>query len=54
MMYYLAKVFQAAGLAIITIDFMRHFPQVMNRKILTLGILLFGMGWVIQKFLLKP
>ena len=52
-MYYLAKTFQAAGLAIITIDFFRNFPQVLNRKVLTLGILLFGIGWIIQKFLLK-
>ncbi len=52
-MYYLAKAFQAAGLGIITIDFIRHFPQVMNRQLLTVGILLFAIGWIIQRFLLK-
>ena len=53
-MFYVAKIFQAAGLAIVTIDFFRKFPNVMDRKILFVGILLFGAGWIIQKFLVKP
>ena len=52
-MYYLGKIFQAAGLGIITFNFFRSFPQVMSRQVLMIGILLFAAGWIIQKYLLK-
>lgn len=52
-MYYMGKIFQAAGLAIVTFDFIRNFPQVMSRQVLGVGITLFAIGWIIQKFLLK-
>lgn len=52
-MYYWGKLFQAAGLTVIAVDFVRNFPAVMNRKVLTVGIILFTVGWVINYFLLK-
>ncbi len=52
-MYGIAKLAQAAGLGIIAFDFVRSFPDVMNRKILGVGILVFAFGWTIQRFLLK-
>ena len=52
-MYYVAKLFQAAGLTIIVIDFIIKFPQLMNQRIFMLGILLFVSGWLINRYLLK-
>lgn len=52
-MYYIAKIAQAAGLGVILIDYLRHFPELMNRRVLAAGIMLFVFGWVIQKFFLK-
>jgi len=52
-MFYLAKFLQAAGLAIILIDFLRHFPGLMNVRILAAGVILFFSGWLIQQYLLR-
>jgi hypothetical protein len=52
-MYYLAKGTQAAGLTIIAIDFVRTFPDLMSRKILASGVILFILGWVIQRYLIQ-
>ncbi len=52
-MYYLAKLTQAAGLGVITVGFLRNFPNLIDRNILMTGIILFGLGWMIQTFLLK-
>ena len=52
-MYYLAKIAQAAGLTLILIDFLKNFPNLMNRKILMAGIILFGFGWIVERFMLK-
>ncbi len=52
-MYYLAKLTQAAGLGVITLGFLRNFPNLINRNILLAGVILFGLGWLIQTFLLK-
>jgi len=52
-MYIIAKIAQAAGLTLILIDYLRHFPELMDRRILAIGILLFLAGWMVQRFMLK-
>ncbi|HLD69782.1 MAG TPA: hypothetical protein VJA17_03360 [Candidatus Omnitrophota bacterium] len=52
-MYYLAKLTQAAGLGVITVGFLKNFPNLIDRNILLAGVVLFGLGWLIQAFLLK-
>jgi len=52
-MYYIAKLVQAAGLTIVVIDFIRHFPELMNFRIMGVGVMLFLFGWIIQRYLLK-
>jgi len=52
-MYYLAKIFQASGLGIIGFSFFINFPKLMNTKALMLGMVMFVVGWVMERFLLK-
>lgn len=52
-MYYFSKLIQAGGLAIIILGFLKNFPNLIERKILFAGMVLFGIGWLIQRFLLK-
>ena len=52
-MFYIAKFFQAAGLTVILINFLVKFPALMNPKFLIAGVLLFLIGWLINKFLIK-
>ena len=52
-MFYIAKIAQLIGLTVLGIDFVRHFPHLMNMKVLASGVLLFIFGWIIQRFLLK-
>lgn len=52
-MFYLSKIAQAAGLAVILWGFATSFPNVMSRQALAIGILLFVFGWIVQNFLLK-
>ena len=52
-MYYLAKLAQLAGLAVIALGFLGKFPALMNPRLLGVGILLFAFGWIVQKYLLK-
>ena len=52
-MFYLGKLFQAAGLVVILIAFLKDFPQLMGYKELVVGIILFGMGWIIDRYLVK-
>lgn len=51
-MYYLAKIFQATGLAVIALGFMAAFPRLMNTRVLLVGIVTFTMGWMMGRFLL--
>ena len=51
-MYYLIKLIQAAGLTLILFAFIRNFPELMDVKILGVGILIFALGWTLQKLLL--
>ena len=52
-MFYIGKIFQAAGLTIILIGFFKDFPKLMNPRLLLVGLLLFLAGWLINKFLIK-
>ena len=53
MLYYLAKMTQAAGLALIAAGFLKNFPHLIDRNFLMTGIFLFGIGWMMRAFLLK-
>lgn len=52
-MYAVAKLAQAAGLGLIAFGFFRSFPELMDRKVLGFGIVIFVFGWIIERFLLK-
>lgn len=52
-MYYLGKIIQATGLTIILIDYIRFFPQLMSRIVLCVGIGVFTLGWLINRFFMK-
>jgi len=52
-MYYLTKLIQATGLTIILIGFLYKFPALMSPKILLAGLVIFGSGWSIEKFILR-
>ena len=49
-MYYISKGLQLIGLIVIVIGFISHFPNLMNYKLLGIGILFFIMGWILQKY----
>jgi len=49
-MYYISKGFQLVGLFIISAGFINKFPQLMDYKLLGVGLVFFIMGVVIQKF----
>ena len=52
-MYWAAKIFQAAGLAVMILGFIRHLPNMMPHNVLLWSIVLFVIGWVIQVIVLK-
>ena len=49
-MYYISKGFQLVGLMIIGTGFINKFPQLMDYKLLGIGMVFFIMGAAIQKF----
>jgi len=49
-MYYISKGFQLAGLLVIGAGAINKFPQLMDYKLLGIGLLFFIMGVAIQKF----
>ena len=49
-MYYISKGFQFAGLLVIGTGFIYKFPQLMDYKLLGIGVVFFIMGVAIQKF----
>lgn len=53
MIYYIGKIFQAAGLTLLLISFLRKFPHLMSYRELFIGIVLFAVGWVINQFMLQ-
>ena len=49
-MYYISKGFQLVGLVVIGAGFINKFPQLMDYKLLGIGVIFFIMGVAIQKF----
>jgi len=49
----MGKLIQGLGLSVILFDYVRNFPELMSRKILIVGIVMFILGWIINKYLLK-
>ena len=49
-MYYFSKGFQLVGLLVIGTGFINQFPQLMDYKLLGIGVVFFIMGLAIQKF----
>ena len=49
-MYYISKGLQLIGIIIIGIGFISSFPQLMSYKLLSIGIVFFIMGYIVNKF----
>ena len=49
-MYYISKGLQFVGLLVIGTGFINKFPQLMDYKLLGIGLVFFIMGVAIQKF----
>ena len=49
-MYYFSKGFQLVGLLVISAGFIIKYPQLMDYKLLGIGLAFFIMGVAIQKF----
>ena len=49
-MYYISKGFQLVGLLVIGAGFINKFPQLMDYKLLGIGMVFYIMGVAIQKF----
>ncbi len=49
-MYFISKGFQLVGLLVIGAGFINKFPQLMDYKLLGIGMVFFIMGVAIQKF----
>ena len=49
-MYYISKGFQLVGLLVIGVGFINKFPQLMDYKLLGIGLIFFIMGVAIKKF----
>ena len=49
-MYYISKGFQLTGLLVIGAGFINKFPQLMDYKLMGIGLIFFIMGVAIQKF----
>ena len=49
-MYYISKGFQFVGLLVIGAGFINKFPQLMDYKLLGIGLIFFIMGVIVQKF----
>ena len=49
-MYYISKGFQLVGILVISVGVINKFPQLMDYKLLGIGMVFFIMGVAIQKF----
>ena len=49
-MYFISKGFQLVGLLVIGVGFINEFPQLMDYKLLGIGVVFFIMGVAIKKF----
>ena len=52
-MYYIAKSLEFLGLLIILIGFIWKVPELMNPYVFMYGLVLFIIGWIIEKYILK-
>tara|TARA_Y100001970_G_scaffold229002_1_gene283938 strand:- start:1618 stop:1776 length:159 start_codon:yes stop_codon:yes gene_type:complete len=52
-MYYAAKGLELLGMFMLAVGFVVKFPKLMDPKLLFAGIVLFGSGWAIEKYILK-
>ena len=52
-MYYIVKLLEFLGLFIILVGFLINFPKLMNPYFFTYGLILFIIGWVLDKYILK-
>ena len=52
-MYYIAKSLEFLGLLIISIGFILKMPELMNPYVFMYGLVLFIIGWIIEKKILK-
>jgi len=52
-MYYLAKILQLLGLAIMALAFVAKFPSLMDPKLFVAGTVVGYSGWAIQRYVLK-
>ena len=51
-MYYVAKALELLGMFIIAVGFIIKYPGLMDPKLPLSGIICFGSGWVIEKYIL--
>ncbi|MEK8023525.1 MAG: hypothetical protein AAB229_06900 [Candidatus Hydrogenedentota bacterium] len=49
-MYHLAKALEATGLGMIAIGFVAKFPELMSPRLLLMGMALFGVGWLVERY----
>lgn len=52
-MYYAAKALELLGMFMIAVGFMIKFPKLIDPKLLLGGLICFGSGWLIEKYILK-
>jgi hypothetical protein len=52
-MYYAAKGLELLGMFMIAVGFVVKFPKLMDPRLLIAGLVLFGAGWTIEKYILK-
>tara|TARA_B100001996_G_scaffold338857_1_gene291536 strand:+ start:2042 stop:2200 length:159 start_codon:yes stop_codon:yes gene_type:complete len=52
-MYYAAKGLELLGIFMIAVGFIIKFPRLMDPKLLLGGLICFGSGWLIEKYILK-
>ena len=53
MLFYLAKVIQATGLIAVGVGFVTEFPKLMDPRLGGIGLLIFLMGWMTERFLAR-
>ena len=52
-MYYFAKLIQFGAMAMIAMGFLLKFPELMDPKLFMAGIIIFLVGWTMEKTMLK-
>jgi len=52
-MYYAAKSLELLGIFVLAVGFIVKYPHLMDPKLLLAGLICFGSGWAIEKYILK-